>query len=38
VQGRDEYRDIDASFAIVAPSAATPVAVPPAMATPAVHE
>lgn len=37
VQGRNEYREIDGSLAIVSP-AATPASVPPAMATPAVHD
>lgn len=38
VQGRDEYRDIDATFEISAPSQATPASVPQALATPAVHD
>jgi hypothetical protein len=38
VQGRDEYRDIGASFEIVAPEQATPVSVPAALATPTVRD
>jgi hypothetical protein len=38
VQGRDEYRDIDAALQIVAPTLATPVSVPPALATPIPHD
>jgi hypothetical protein len=37
-QGRDEYSDIDGSFAIEPPIAATPVSVPPALATPLAHD
>jgi hypothetical protein len=37
-QGRDEYSDIDGSFTIEAPPAATPVSVPPALATPLAHD
>lgn len=37
LQGRNEYRQIGGALAIEAP-AATPVSVPPAMATPAVHD
>jgi hypothetical protein len=37
-QGRFEYRQIDAPLEIEAPTAATPVSVPPALATPAVHD
>jgi hypothetical protein len=37
-QGRDEYSDIDGSFAIEPPPAATPVSVPPALATPLAHD
>ena len=33
-QGRDEYSDINASLIIEPPLAATPVSVPPALATP----
>ena len=33
-QGRDEYSDIDGSFTIEPPAAATPVSVPAALATP----
>src|SRR5215218_888127 len=36
-QGRDEYSDIDGSFTIE-PPAATPVSVPPALATPLAHD
>jgi hypothetical protein len=38
VQGRDEYRDIDAALEIVAPTMATPISVPPALATPISHD
>jgi hypothetical protein len=37
-QGRDEYSDIDGSFTIEPPPAATPVSVPPALATPLAHD
>ena len=37
-QGRDEYTDIDGSFTIEPPLAATPVSVPPALATPLAHD
>jgi hypothetical protein len=37
-QGRDEYSDIDGSFTIEPPVAATPVSVPPALATPLPHD
>jgi hypothetical protein len=37
-QGRDEYSDIDGSFTIEPPAAATPVSVPAAMATPLAHD
>jgi hypothetical protein len=37
-QGRDDYSDIDGSFTIEAPPAATPVSVPPALATPLAHD
>ncbi|MBW3631561.1 MAG: hypothetical protein KY456_00895 [Chloroflexi bacterium] len=37
-QGRDEYTDIDASLTIEPPVAATPVSVPPALATPLAHD
>ncbi len=37
-QGRDEYTDIDASFTIEPPVAATPVSLPPALATPLAHD
>jgi hypothetical protein len=37
-QGRDEYTDIDDSIAIEPPVAATPVSVPPALATPLAHD
>jgi hypothetical protein len=38
VQGRDEYTDIDASLTIEPPPAATPVSVPPVLATPLAHD
>ncbi|MCC7022372.1 MAG: hypothetical protein IT338_06075 [Thermomicrobiales bacterium] len=38
VQAREEFRAIDAAPAIEAPSRATPVAVPPALATPVVRD
>ena len=37
-QGRDEYSDIDGSFTIEPPTAATPVSVPPELATPLAHD
>jgi hypothetical protein len=37
-QGRDEYSDIDGSFTIEPPPAATPVSVPPELATPLAHD
>jgi hypothetical protein len=37
-QGRAEYSDIDGSFTIEAPVAATPVSVPPELATPLAHD
>ncbi len=37
-QGRDEYSDINAEMTIEAPAAATPVSVPPEMATPIAHD
>ena len=37
-QGRDEYSDIGASFDIEPPDAATPVSIPPALATPIAHD
>ena len=37
-QGRDDYTDIDASLTIEPPVAATPVSVPPALATPLAHD
>jgi hypothetical protein len=37
-QGRNEYRGIDAELEIAAPTAATPVAIPPALATPAARD
>jgi hypothetical protein len=37
-QGRDEYSDIDGSFTIEPPAAATPVSVPAALATPLAHD
>ena len=37
-QGRDEYSDIDISFSIAPPGGATPVSVPPALATPLSHD
>jgi hypothetical protein len=37
-QGRDEYTDIGAEFDIEPPIAATPVSVPPALATPIAHD
>jgi hypothetical protein len=36
--GRAEYSDIDGSLTIEPPSAATPVSVPPALATPLAHD
>ncbi|MGH2614962.1 MAG: hypothetical protein ACRDJC_06970, partial [Thermomicrobiales bacterium] len=36
-QGRDEYSDLGASFSIAAP-AATPVSIPPELATPIAHD
>jgi len=38
VQGRDEYSGIDASFTIEAPESATPVSIPPALATPVARD
>lgn len=38
VQAREEFRDIDAVPTIAAPSRATPVAIPPALATPIVRD
>jgi hypothetical protein len=38
IRGREEYRDIDANLEISAPSLATPVSVPPALATPVPHD
>ena len=37
-QGRAEYSDIDGSFTIEPPVAATPVSVPPQVATPLAHD
>jgi len=37
-QGRDEYSDIDGPLTIEPPTAATPVSVPPALATPLAHD
>jgi hypothetical protein len=37
-QGRDEYSDIDGSFTIEPPAAATPVSVPAALGTPLAHD
>ncbi len=37
-QGRAEYGDIDGSLTIEAPMAATPVSVPPELATPLAHD
>jgi hypothetical protein len=37
-QGRDEYTNIDGSFSIEPPVTATPVSVPPALATPLPHD
>jgi hypothetical protein len=37
-QGRDEYSDIDGSFTIEPPPAATPVSVPSELATPLAHD
>jgi hypothetical protein len=37
-QGRDEYSEIGDSFTIEPPPAATPVSVPPALATPLAHD
>jgi hypothetical protein len=37
-QGRDEYSDINGSITIEPPPAATPVSVPPALATPLSHD
>ena len=37
-QGRAEYSDIDGSFTIEPPVAATPVSVPPELATPLAHD
>jgi hypothetical protein len=37
-QGRDEYSDIDGSFTVEPPPAATPVSVPAALATPLAHD
>jgi hypothetical protein len=37
-QGRDEYSDINESITIEPPPAATPVSVPPALATPLPHD
>jgi hypothetical protein len=36
--GRDEYREFDAVMTITAPAAATPVAIPPALATPIARD
>lgn len=38
VQGRDEYQDINAVTGIASPAQATPVSVPAALASPAVHD
>jgi hypothetical protein len=37
-QGRDEYSDINAEMDIAPPAAATPVSIPPALATPIAHD
>ncbi len=37
-QGRDEFTDIGAGFDIESPAAATPVSIPPALATPIAHD
>ena len=37
-QGRNEYQNVDAALTIVAPADATPVAIPPALATPSAHD
>jgi hypothetical protein len=37
-QGRDEYSEIDGTLSIESPAAATPVSVPPALATPLAHD
>jgi hypothetical protein len=37
-QGRDEYTDINAEMDIAPPAAATPVSIPPALATPIAHD
>jgi hypothetical protein len=37
-QGRDEYTDIDGALTIEPPAAATPVSVPPALATPLARD
>ena len=37
-QGRDEYSEVDGSLTIEPPPAATPVSVPPALATPLAHD
>jgi hypothetical protein len=37
-QGRDEYTDIGAEFGIEPPASATPVSIPPTMATPIAHD
>ena len=37
-QGRDEYTAINADLNISAPSSATPVSIPPALATPIAHD
>ena len=37
-QGRADYSDIDGSFTIEPPAAATPVSVPPELATPLAHD
>jgi hypothetical protein len=38
IQGRADYSDIDGSFTIEPPLAATPVSVPPELATPLAHD
>lgn len=37
-QGRDEYSDVDAPFIIEPPDSATPVSIPPALATPVARD
>jgi hypothetical protein len=37
-QGRDEYTDIGAEFGIEPPASATPVGIPPSLATPIAHD